>query len=735
MGCWLWVFSDILREMQFLHLKPIKIDEAPPEAEVGLLSTFVAVAKRSWWDQLWGRSQKQMSLEVVSVNQQTSFSMVVPPAAEGYFVSQLLSHHPQLYIKTDEVDELTPLLSMPFVATANLNLLVGATLPLKTSTKLEDVPLFGSVLGYLAKVGVGEAAAIQTVVRTTNQHHWQNRVRERMSTTDAEGKVTTSPYRAMMEQKIIAPLVEAQIRLLFAAPTKAIAEAKLSELAGSFGVYSLAEGNGFVFLPTVKHSWRNALLARQFDWHQPTLVLNLNEVASLWHVPGKSLAQITGITWGRTLVSEAPENLAVAEGLSDEEKRDVNFFAKTGWHNHEAVMGIRREDRTKHMYIIGKTGAGKSTLIANMAISDIRNGEGVAVIDPHGDLSEMILEYIPKRRMADVIYLDPTLSDDRAFSLNLFDVDGSAHTDVIASGIVSVFYKLYSYSWGPRLEYILRNTILTLLYAGNATFADIPRLLTNFRFRAEIIDKIRTIDPLLTEFWEAEFEKMNEKLRTDAISPILNKVGQFLSSQRIRHVVGTQKSTFSLDEVMDQGKILILNLSQGKLGEDTTALLGAMFITKIQLAAMRRVATKMEERRDFYLYVDEFQNFATDSFTKILSEARKYRLNLILANQYIGQVSEKVQKAIFGNIGTMATFVVGAGDATALSKELGGIYTEDDLVNLGKYEILMKMAIHEMTSAPFAATTLPLPDVINGNREKIERLCLEKYYQKITKIA
>jgi hypothetical protein len=715
----------------FIHIKPIKTDEAPPEAEVGLLSTFLTVAKRNWWQLLVGQSGKHMSLEVVSVNQQTQFQMTVPTSAESYFTSQLLSHHPHLYVAHSSTDLVEPPLAFPAVAVANLNLMMGGTLPLKTSTKQEDTPLFGGVLGYMAKVAVGESAAIQFVIRTTNQRYWTNRVRSQMQSTDSEGKVTTSPFKALMDQKIVAPLVEVQARLIYGAQTMETARAKLQELAGAFGIYSQAEGNGLVAKKARGERWLQRFTARQFDWRQPTLILNLNEVASLWHVPGKSLAQIGSIDWGRTLVSEAPNALPVAETMTDEQKQHVNFFAKTAWHNHEAIMGIQREDRTRHTYIIGKTGAGKSTLIANMAINDIRNGEGVAIIDPHGDLSEMILEYVPKRRMNDVIYLDPTLSDDRAFSLNLFDVDGSAHTDVVASGIVSVFYKLYSYSWGPRLEYILRNTILTLLYTGEATFADIPRLLTNQNFRHAVVDRIGDRDPVLREFWLNEFEKMNEKLRTDAIAPVLNKVGQFLSSQRIRHIVGTQRSTLSLEEVMSQGKILILNLSQGKLGEDTTALLGAMFITKIQLAAMKRVSLPNEQRKDFYLYVDEFQNFATGSFTKILSEARKYRLDLILANQYIGQVAEEVQRAIFGNVGTLATFVVGAGDAAALAKELGGTYTEEDLVNLGKYEILIKMAINGLTSTPFAATTLPLPSVVNGNRDKIIRLSLEKYYRKV----
>lgn len=719
--------------MRFIHIKPVKGDEAPPEAEVGLLSTYQAVAKRSWWQWLTFQTKKQVSLEVGSIEQQTIFQMAVPENTEGYFVSQLLSHHPQLLINYDDKDAFAGICDASNLvsATANLNLSFGATLPLKTSTKTEDVPIFGSVLGYLAKLPSGEAAMVQIVLRTTNQRHWLDRIRSRMSSVDSEGKVTTSPQKSLMDQKIASTLMEAQVRLVYLAPSRELAEHKLAELAGSFGVYTQAEGNSLVMIPNKKSGFEKHRQDRTFSFRQPTLILNTQEIASMWHIPGVSLASIGGISWGRTIASISPDNLPVAEQMTEEQRREVNFFAKTGWRNHEAVMGIKRDDRSKHMYIIGKTGAGKSTLIANMAINDIRNGEGLAVVDPHGDLSEMILDYVPKRRLQDVIYLDPTLSDERAFSLNLFETDDLTHTDVVASGIVSVFHKLYGHSWGPRLEYILRNTVLSLLYTKEATFADIPKMLTDSGFRRKVVAMIQSVDPVLSDFWTNEFEKMNDKLRTDAISPVLNKVGQFLSAQRIRRVVGSQKSTFSLEEVMNQGKILILNLSQGKLGEDTTALLGAMFITKIQLAAMKRVHMDASERKDFYLYVDEFQNFATDSFTKILSEARKYRLNLILANQYIGQVSEEVQRAIFGNVGTLATFLVGAGDANVLVRELGGTYKEDDLVNLGKYEILTKMAIDGLTSSPFAAMTLPLPAVVNGNREKIIQQSLERNYQKI----
>jgi hypothetical protein len=310
-----------------------------------------------------------------------------------------------------------------------------------------------------------------------------------------------------------------------------VAAHKLSELAGAFGVYTQAEGNGLVMSQARGSKFMDHWQKRSFSFRQPTLILNSQEIASMWHVPGVSLSQIGSIAWGRTINSVTPDDLPVAEAMDEEQKRNTNFFAKTGWRNHEAVMGIKREDRSKHMYIIGKTGAGKSTLIANMAINDIRNGEGLAVIDPHGDLSEMILDYVPKRRLADVIYLDPTLSDDRAFSLNLFEADDLTHTDVIASGIVSVFHKLYGHSWGPRLEYILRNTVLSLLYTKDATFADIPKMLTDDRFRRNVVAQIGPVDPVLSAFWTNEFEKMNDKLRTDAISPVLNKVGQFLSAQ------------------------------------------------------------------------------------------------------------------------------------------------------------------------------------------------------------
>ncbi len=432
---------------------------------------------------------------------------------------------------------------------------------------------------------------------------------------------------------------------------------------------------------------------------------------------------VKNISWGAQLTGEAPENLPVSTD-SEEEKKRINFFARTEHKNKAATFGIKKDDRRKHLYIVGKTGTGKSTMIANMAINDMRNGEGVAVIDPHGDLCDILMDFVPSFRINDVAYLDPA-DTAHPFHLNPLEVKNPAFRELVASGIVSIFYKLYAHSWGPRLEYILRNTILTLLHVPNSTLLQVPELLTNEKYREKVVSKLE--DQVLKNFWTNEFAKMSPQMRSEAVSPILNKVGQFLSSKTIRNIVGSPTSTVDLETMMNEGKIVLVNLSQGKLGEDSSALLGAMIITKMQLAAMNRVYLSEDERRDFYLYVDEFQNFATNSFIKILSEARKYRLDLTLANQYVGQIDEDVQKAIFGNAGSLVSFGVGASDARLLAREFGLKYKEEELVALGNYQIVLKLSIDNHTSLPFSATTLPLPRSKNENREKVVRSSRERY--------
>ncbi|BFD25242.1 MAG: type IV secretion system DNA-binding domain-containing protein [Candidatus Parcubacteria bacterium] len=383
---------------------------------------------------------------------------------------------------------------------------------------------------------------------------------------------------------------------------------------------------------------------------------------------------------------------------------EIAVFAETTFRNQRKKFGIKSDDRRRHMYLIGKTGMGKSTVLENMIIDDIRAGRGVAVVDPHGDLAEKVMAYIPEERIKDVIYFNPA-DIDYPIAFNVVEQVDSRLQHLVASGLIGVFQKLWADSWGPRLEYILRNAILAILDYPGSTLLGVVRMLSDKPYRKRVVANIK--DPVVKAFWENEFTGYADKFASEAVSPIQNKVGQFLSSSLMRNIVGQIKSSIDLREVMDTGKILILNLSKGRIGEDNSALLGAMMITKIQLAAMSRVDIPEEQRRDFYLYIDEFQNFSTDSFANILSEARKYRLNLILAHQYIEQLNEKVKPAVFGNVGTMIAFRVGASDAEELAREFLPTFNEEDLVNLPKYEMYLKLMIDGVASTPFSARGLP----------------------------
>lgn len=410
---------------------------------------------------------------------------------------------------------------------------------------------------------------------------------------------------------------------------------------------------------------------------------------------------------------------------------DITVFAQTNFRNREVPFGIRRDDRRRHVYIIGKTGMGKTTLIENMVIQDILNGHGVAFVDPHGDSVEKVLSYIPSSRINDVVYFNPA-DMDFPIAFNPLESVDPKYKHLVASGLMGVFTKIWAGVWSPRMEYILNNTILALLDSPGNTMMGIARMLVNKTYRKKIVDNIK--DPVVKSFWVDEFANYNDKFRSEAVAPIQNKVGQFLSSAIIRNIVGQTKSSIDLRDIMDNQKIFLINLSKGRIGEDNSALLGAMLITKLQLAAMSRVDIPEEERKDFYLYVDEFQNFATESFANILSEARKYRLNLIVAHQYIGQlVHDKntvVRDAIFGNVGTMITFRVGADDAEFLEKEYEPVYTMNDLVNLTKFQIYLKLMINGVASSPFSAKTLPPISQPTGNLEKVISVSRERYANK-----
>lgn len=388
--------------------------------------------------------------------------------------------------------------------------------------------------------------------------------------------------------------------------------------------------------------------------------------------------------------------------------RDHVYFGKTDYRNTERLFGVARKDRRQHMYVIGKTGTGKSVLLNNLIIQDIMNGDGVCVVDPHGELVEGVLKMIPKTRLKDVVYFNPA-DIDHPMGFNVLELPDPKYKHLVASGLMGIFTKIWSNVWSARMEYILNNAILALLETPNTTLLGIPRLLVDKEYRQRIIGNCK--DPVVRAFWVNEYEEWQDKFRSEAIAPIQNKVGQFLSTGLVRNVVGQSKSTIDVFKMMNEQKIFLVNVSKGRIGEDNSALLGAMLITKIQLSAMERVRIPEDDRKDFYLYVDEFQNFATDSFASVLSEARKYRLNLIIAHQYIGQLvtdtSTKVRDAVFGNTGTMIVFRVGAADAEYLEPEFEPEFVIQDIVNLPNYHIYLKLMVNGITVRPFSAKTLP----------------------------
>ncbi|MCB9798168.1 type IV secretion system DNA-binding domain-containing protein [Candidatus Nomurabacteria bacterium] len=418
----------------------------------------------------------------------------------------------------------------------------------------------------------------------------------------------------------------------------------------------------------------------------------------------------------------APQLRQASQSSSPEDK--VTLFAATNYRNQMRKFGIKTDDRRRHMYIIGKTGMGKSTMMENMMLHDIYMGHGVGLVDPHGDFAEKMIDYIPSWRINDIIYVNPA-DVEFPMGFNVLEVKNEKQKHLIASGLMATFKKIWPDVWSSRMEYILNNTLLALLDYPGSTLLGINRLLADEDYRKRVVGVLK--DPIVKAFWKTEFAGYSEKYATEAVAPIQNKIGQFLSASVIRNMVAQVKSTFDVREAMDSNKIIIMNLSKGRIGEDNSRLLGGMLVTKIQLAAMERVDIPEHERKDFFLYVDEFQNFATPSFANILSEARKYRLSLIMAHQYVAQLDEVVADAVFGNVGTIVSFRVGGADAQLLAQEFAPTFIEEDIVNLAKFQIFLKLMIDGVASMPFSATTLPPIANRTGSAQKVIQVSRERY--------
>ncbi|MDQ5950979.1 MAG: hypothetical protein QG639_256 [Patescibacteria group bacterium] len=701
---------------QLFELRVGKDNQSSPEALVQICSALPSL-RDSIFAQLFGQKER-LSFEIWVEQQTIYFICYMPVRLVEYLKSLLTSSYPEI-VMTPLAGDIMENFSEEHgahIVTSRIGLANKDYFPLKTFRDFSESDPLSPLFSTLAQVSEGDTIVLQYLVNPESQS-WKN---PHTSTENPH------PQQAMISKKTSLPSVKGTIQLVVASSSADRAHLLSESIGAAYQALTQNDGNRLYLQKThwLTSFFLKAMAAREYFFGLSNH-FSIDEMGSIFHLPTTQQKVIPNIAWGKRLLGEPPDNLPiVTSDQPDEIKRNINPFARTIYKNQSCVYGLARPDRRRHFYVIGKTGTGKSTLLANMAIGDMKNNEGMCVIDPHGDLVETLLNYIPSRRINDVIYFDPS-DKQRTVQINLFEGENVAHRELIASGIVSVFKKLYGYSWGPRLEYILRNALLTLLKSETAKMSNITDLLTDERFRIRVVEKLE--DPILKSFWLNEFNAMQERQRNEAVAPILNKVGQFVSSPIIRDVVNADKSSFSIEEAMNSGKIILVNLSQGRLGEDNATLLGAMMITKIQLAAMARVNTPEEERRDFFLYVDEFQNFATDSFTKILSEARKYRLNLTLANQYIAQIPEEVQKSIFGNCGSMASFVMGADDAAFFTKEYNNKYTADDLVTLGRHKIINKIAIDNQISDPFPAETLPLAKSSNSNKDKVIRVSRERY--------
>ncbi|HEV2354175.1 MAG TPA: type IV secretion system DNA-binding domain-containing protein, partial [Puia sp.] len=504
-----------------------------------------------------------------------------------------------------------------------------------------------------------------------------------------------------VEEKMTKLGYQVKIRIAYLGPDQPTAKQRLQAIVGGFKQFNTTNLNGFT---TAKMYDSKEFLedyqARLFLDQGYTL--NIEELASLYHLPHKSV-ETPNMVWTTNKTSEPPSNLPI-DGTTT--PADMSLFGLSNFRGRHQKFGIKRRDRGRHVYIVGQTGAGKSFLLQLLTLSDIYHDQGFAIVDPHGDYATDIMKYIPDYRLKDVIYMNPA---DREFPMafNPMEVSDPAMKDHISSELVGVLKRMFD-SWGPRLEYILRYTLLALLDYPDATMLDITRMLNEKAFRKKVIRHIE--DPVVKSFWVTEFASWNDKFASEAVAPVLNKVGAFVANPLVRNIVGQKKSAFNIRQIMDEGKILLVNLSRGQVGEDNAAILGALMVTKIQLAAMSRADVPLEQRRPFYLYVDEFQNFATDSFAVILSEARKYGLNLTVANQYIAQMPEVVRDAVFGNVGTMISFRIGPGDSAVLGKYFEPVFESIDLTKLHNQNIFISMIIDGEKSIPFSASTLRMPD-------------------------
>lgn len=695
-----------------------------------------------------GGVQEHLSFEIVSTGGQIRFFVWVPKILQSFVEGQIYAQYPTVQIHKVKEDYVRKTQNYPVVYSSEITLTENEVLPIKTFEDFEVDPLAG-ITGTLAKLNPDkdEELWIQILTRpipddwhksTTDK--WIQKVKSGQKSFNFLGidwvwlitalgalfrppesgpngepvKVELSERAktqvAKAEEKATKLGYEVKIRLTYLGSDQTDAKLNMQALVGTFKQYNSTNLNGFKSVGgTFDRSALEAYKARQFN--SRGFILNISELASVYHLPHTSV-ETPNIVWATSKTAEPPAQLPLITG-NNQNDENISAFGLTNFRGINHQFGMLRRDRSRHVYIIGQTGAGKSGMLELFALSDVFYDQGYCIIDPHGDFAINNLRFVPEKRIKDVVYFNPA---DREFpvAFNPLEISDPSRKPNVCSEVIGVLKRMFGDSWGPRLEHILRYTLLALLDRPETTLLDISRMLTDKDFRKETLNYCKDVTVL--QFWKHEFGQWNEKQVNESIAPVLNKVGAFTANPIIRNIIGQPKSSFDVRRIMDEGKILVVNLSKGLIGEDNAGILGAFLVTKVQLAAMSRSdIPDVADRRPFYLYVDEFQNFATDSFAVILSEARKYGLNLTVANQYISQMTDSVRDAVFGNVGTTISFRVSADDAPILAKQFEPTFEEQDLLQMNNRNFVISMIINGEKVPAFSATTLSIPQTPKDN--------------------
>ena len=675
------------------------------------------------------RSLETITFEIVGSKKGVNFYVGVAKSSRSFVESQLYAHFPSVQIEVveDYISDQTPNLHLKTIVLSKSNYF-----PIKTFKDFEVDPL-SSITETIAGTGENELIGLQVALRPV-QDGWQkdgyNYIEALKGGSNAgflslimsallggfstlifgpsenEKKSAEKPKELTnidelsinaIEEKLVKMGYEVEIKIMIGAQSSSDTEKVFKSITASFSQYNIGHLNGFRLGSTNLHGDLALKSFKKRDLIFKPFILNTDELAGIVHFPG-SFVVTPNISRAASKKGEPPLNLPI-EG-------DVTFFGTTNFRNKRVKFGIKNNtgDRLRHMYFVGKTGAGKSTMFEHMVLQDIKAGRGCAYIDPHGDTIEKILRQIPKERIEDVVLINP-VDYKNPVGINVLECPDPTQANLLASSVLSAFKLQFGYSWGPRLEYLLNNALLTLVEIDGTTLLSVTRLLTDKNYRKYILEKIK--DPVLLKFWNTEFVELEQSFGAEAVSPIQNKVNRLLSSTTIRNILGQRNSTIKFDEIMDNKKILLVNLSKGKIGDDNSNLLGSLIVNRLNFYAMQRAGIDEKDRVPFYLFVDEFQNFATESFVTILSEARKYGLSLHLTHQYTAQLPDEIKDAILGNVGSIVAFTLGSQDASVMKTEFMTTFDENDLISQEKFNFYCKLYIDGATSKPFSGVGLP----------------------------